>query len=162
VRFCTDTPSHARLLLWQNKRRLNIMLFLKRIHATISAFVMQKKRQKFFCLTGVKRVRMKSSLARNYFNWFYTKYLARPHMNKNSIVKKTHFKYYEIFREKLIYNGFVTQIIALWFQINSKYSEELAQECLEWVKQITGEDFSTSGEMDNFYEIFKNGTLLCR
>jgi hypothetical protein len=89
------------------------MLFLKRIHATISAFVMQKKRQKFFCLTGVKRVRMKSSLARNYFNWFYTKYLARPHMNKNSIVKKTHFKYYEIFREKLMYNGFVTQIIAL-------------------------------------------------
>jgi transgelin len=47
-------------------------------------------------------------------------------------------------------------------QINSKYSEELAQECLEWVKQITEEDFSTSGDMDNFYEVFKNGTLLCR
>ncbi|KAF4518352.1 hypothetical protein B566_EDAN007079 [Ephemera danica] len=37
-------------------------------------------------------------------------------------------------------------------QINNKYSEELAQECLEWVKEITGEEFSTSGEMDNFYE----------
>jgi len=48
------------------------------------------------------------------------------------------------------------------FQINSKYSEELAQECLEWVKQITEEDFSTSGDMDNFYEVFKNGTRLCR
>ncbi|CAB3383194.1 Hypothetical predicted protein [Cloeon dipterum] len=47
-------------------------------------------------------------------------------------------------------------------KINSKYSEELAQECLEWVKQITNEDFSTSGEMDNFYEVFKNGTRLCR
>ena len=47
-------------------------------------------------------------------------------------------------------------------QINSKYSEELAQECLEWIKIITGENFNTSGDMDNFYEILKDGTLLCR
>lgn len=47
-------------------------------------------------------------------------------------------------------------------KINSKYSEELAQECLEWIKIITGENFNTSGDMDNFYEILKNGTLLCR
>lgn len=47
-------------------------------------------------------------------------------------------------------------------KINSKYSEELAAECLEWIKIITNEDISTNGDMDNFYEILKDGTLLCR
>jgi hypothetical protein len=47
-------------------------------------------------------------------------------------------------------------------QINSKYSEELAQECLEWIKTITGEDINTNGDMDNFFEILKDGVLLCR
>lgn len=47
-------------------------------------------------------------------------------------------------------------------QINSKYSEELAQECLEWIKTITGENINTNGDMDNFYETLKDGTLLCR
>ncbi|XP_063980595.1 myophilin [Diachasmimorpha longicaudata] len=47
-------------------------------------------------------------------------------------------------------------------KINSKYSEELAQECLEWIKVITGENINTSGDMDNFYETLKDGTLLCR
>lgn len=47
-------------------------------------------------------------------------------------------------------------------KINSKYSEELAQESLEWIKVITQEDFSVSGDMDNFYEVLKDGTLLCR
>lgn len=47
-------------------------------------------------------------------------------------------------------------------KINSKYSEELAQESLEWIKAITGENINTSGDMDNFYETLKDGTLLCR
>ncbi|XP_075973776.1 transgelin calponin-3 [Anticarsia gemmatalis] len=47
-------------------------------------------------------------------------------------------------------------------KINSKYSEELAQECLEWVHAITGEPVNTSGDMDNFYEVLKDGTLLCK
>lgn len=47
-------------------------------------------------------------------------------------------------------------------KINSKYSEELAAESLEWIKEITKEDFSVNGDMDNFYEILKDGTLLCR
>ncbi|CAG5093068.1 Similar to Myophilin (Echinococcus granulosus) [Cotesia congregata] len=47
-------------------------------------------------------------------------------------------------------------------KINSKYSEELAQESLEWIRDITKEDIKTSGDMDNFYEILKDGTLLCR
>ncbi|XP_073944820.1 myophilin-like [Choristoneura fumiferana] len=47
-------------------------------------------------------------------------------------------------------------------QINSKYSEELAQECLEWIRQICGEPENMSGDMDNFYEVLKDGTLLCK
>ncbi|CAD1478973.1 unnamed protein product, partial [Heterotrigona itama] len=46
-------------------------------------------------------------------------------------------------------------------QINSKYSEELAQECLEWIKTITGENINTNGDMDNFFETLKDGVLLC-
>lgn len=47
-------------------------------------------------------------------------------------------------------------------QINSKYSEELAQECLEWIKTITGENINTNGDMDNFYETLRDGVLLCK
>ncbi|XP_073988118.1 transgelin calponin-3 [Rhodnius prolixus] len=47
-------------------------------------------------------------------------------------------------------------------KINSKYSEEHAQECLEWIKVITDEPINTSGDMDNFFETLKDGTLLCR
>uniref|UniRef100_A0A336KB30 Transgelin n=1 Tax=Culicoides sonorensis TaxID=179676 RepID=A0A336KB30_CULSO len=47
-------------------------------------------------------------------------------------------------------------------KINSKYSDELAQECLEWIREITGEDINVSGDMDNFYETLKDGTLLCK
>lgn len=46
-------------------------------------------------------------------------------------------------------------------KINSKYSEELAAECLEWIKDVTGEPINTSGEMDNFYEVLKDGVTLC-
>ncbi|KAJ8728297.1 hypothetical protein PYW07_016995 [Mythimna separata] len=47
-------------------------------------------------------------------------------------------------------------------KINSKYSEELAQECLEWINAIIGEPTNTSGDMDNFYEVLKDGTILCK
>ncbi|XP_055698820.1 myophilin [Phlebotomus papatasi] len=47
-------------------------------------------------------------------------------------------------------------------KINSKYSDELASECLEWIKEITGEPASTSGDMENFYEVLKDGVLLCK
>jgi len=47
-------------------------------------------------------------------------------------------------------------------KINSKYSEELAQESLEWVRAITDEPINVSGDTDNFYETLKDGTLLCR
>lgn len=47
-------------------------------------------------------------------------------------------------------------------KINSKYSEELASESLEWIKAITDAPISTSGDTDNFYETLKDGTLLCK
>lgn len=57
---------------------------------------------------------------------------------------------------------FKINVIYLVFQINSKYSEELAQESLEWIRLITGEPENISGDMDNFYEVLKDGTLLCK
>lgn len=47
-------------------------------------------------------------------------------------------------------------------QINSKYSEELAAESLEWIKEITSEPINTSGDPDNFFEVLKDGVLLCK
>lgn len=47
-------------------------------------------------------------------------------------------------------------------KINSKYSEELAQESLEWIRSITGEPNDCNGDMDNFFEVLKDGTLLCK
>lgn len=47
-------------------------------------------------------------------------------------------------------------------QINSKYSDELAAECLEWIKEVTAEPINTAGDMDNFYEVLKDGVILCK
>ncbi|KAI3475295.1 hypothetical protein L1887_63339 [Cichorium endivia] len=48
-------------------------------------------------------------------------------------------------------------------KINSKYDPALAEELLVWIGEITGEQFeSTSGEQDNFYQILKDGTVLCK
>ncbi|XP_065172560.1 myophilin [Atheta coriaria] len=47
-------------------------------------------------------------------------------------------------------------------KVNAKYSEELAQESLEWIRSITEDDINTAGDMDNFYEVLKDGTLLCK
>lgn len=50
----------------------------------------------------------------------------------------------------------------MFLQINSKYSEELAAESLEWIKEITSEPINTSGDPDNFFEVLKDGVLLCK
>lgn len=38
----------------------------------------------------------------------------------------------------------------------------MAQECLEWIKVITDEPINTSGDMDNFFEVLKDGVILCK
>ncbi|KAG5896355.1 hypothetical protein JTB14_005833 [Gonioctena quinquepunctata] len=47
-------------------------------------------------------------------------------------------------------------------KVNAKYSEDLAKECLEWIAIITDDQIPTTGDMDNFYEVLKDGTLLCK
>ncbi|CAH1155716.1 unnamed protein product [Phaedon cochleariae] len=47
-------------------------------------------------------------------------------------------------------------------KVNAKYNEDLARECLEWIVAITDEPINVAGDMDNFYEVLKDGTLLCR
>jgi len=45
---------------------------------------------------------------------------------------------------------------------NAKYSEEAAAECLTWISEVTGEDINKAGDQDNFFELLKDGQLLCR
>jgi len=44
----------------------------------------------------------------------------------------------------------------------SKFNEEEAQNLLEWIKQLTGEDVNTSGSMVDFKATLQDGTLLCK
>ncbi|KFD52921.1 hypothetical protein M514_06231 [Trichuris suis] len=44
----------------------------------------------------------------------------------------------------------------------SKFDQEEAQAILEWIQSIVGEDLSTSGERQNFLNVLKDGTLLCK
>lgn len=55
-----------------------------------------------------------------------------------------------------------TFFVCLLLQINSKYSDDLAAESLEWIKEVTGEPINTSGDMDNFFEVLKDGVILCK
>lgn len=47
-------------------------------------------------------------------------------------------------------------------RIKSKYRDDVAQETLEWIKLLTGEPENTSGDVDNLYNVLKDGTLLCK
>lgn len=64
--------------------------------------------------------------------------------------------------EFLIACSILNQSFLLCSQINSKYSDELAAESLEWIKEVTGEPINTSGDMDNFFEVLKDGVILCK
>ena len=63
---------------------------------------------------------------------------------------------------RLIYASLSHANLLPLLQIMSKYNEEHAQEVLQWVKIITGDNINTSGDMENFYEVLKDGTLLCK
>jgi len=47
-------------------------------------------------------------------------------------------------------------------KIMSKYNEDHAHEVLVWIREVTGDDIPTSGDMDTLYETLKDGTLLCK
>lgn len=47
-------------------------------------------------------------------------------------------------------------------KIMGKYDENQASEALDWISQVTGEPLDTSGDMDNLWNILKDGQLLCR
>jgi hypothetical protein len=55
-------------------------------------------------------------------------------------------------------SGFAAEAQA---KILSKYNVQHAHEVLEWIAEITNKSINTSGEMDNFYDVLKDGTLLC-
>lgn len=56
-------------------------------------------------------------------------------------------------------SGFNAQAQA---KIASKYNDAIAHETLEWIKLITGEPENTSGDVENFYSVLKDGVLLCK
>ncbi|CAF0770182.1 unnamed protein product [Didymodactylos carnosus] len=47
-------------------------------------------------------------------------------------------------------------------KVQSKYDVEQAQEALQWISDLTGENFDTSGQKDNFYQQLKDGNKLCQ
>ncbi|CAD6198904.1 unnamed protein product [Caenorhabditis auriculariae] len=47
-------------------------------------------------------------------------------------------------------------------KIHGKYDSNLATEILHWVKSVTNENFNPSGDVENFVELFRDGTLLCK
>ncbi|UJR13373.1 hypothetical protein I4U23_000390 [Adineta vaga] len=47
-------------------------------------------------------------------------------------------------------------------KIQSKYDVLQAQEALQWVSQMIGEQFDTNGEMDNVYTQLRDGRKLCQ
>lgn len=44
----------------------------------------------------------------------------------------------------------------------SKYDSNQAKQALEWIANLTGEQFDTSGEMENFKAQLKDGQKLCK
>jgi hypothetical protein len=59
-------------------------------------------------------------------------------------------------------SGFAAEAHA---KIMSKYNEQHAHEVLEWIAESVPEEagnFKTNGDMDNLYEVLKDGTLLCK
>jgi len=46
-------------------------------------------------------------------------------------------------------------------KIDAKFSEEQASECLTWIAAVLGKELDTTGSQDNFYELLRDGRLLC-
>ncbi|CAI5438311.1 unnamed protein product [Caenorhabditis angaria] len=46
-------------------------------------------------------------------------------------------------------------------KVHDKYDTELAADILKWVQSVTGQAINTSGDANNFIELFRDGSLLC-
>ncbi|CAM4914903.1 unnamed protein product [Rotaria socialis] len=56
-------------------------------------------------------------------------------------------------------HGFAKQA---YDKIQSKYDVAQAQEALKWISEMIGEQFDTSGDMDNVYQQLRDGRKLCQ
>ncbi|MFH4984177.1 hypothetical protein AB6A40_010886, partial [Gnathostoma spinigerum] len=46
-------------------------------------------------------------------------------------------------------------------RVQSKFDPKLAAEILTWISSTSGKTFDTSGDMENFCNVLKDGTVLC-
>lgn len=46
-------------------------------------------------------------------------------------------------------------------KIHEKYDEELASKILTWINEVSGASLNTDGNVDNFTEQLKDGSVLC-
>ena len=44
----------------------------------------------------------------------------------------------------------------------AKFNEQEAHNLLEWVKELSKEEFDTSGKRENFREVLRDGQILCK
>lgn len=50
----------------------------------------------------------------------------------------------------------------IFFQIQDKYNPALATEVLHWINEVSGQNVSTDGGMNEFVATLKDGTVLCK